>query len=147
MNTSHHQHDELSSSMRSESSSTSDFSSRRRSQGLRVSFGPLVTQHAIPQIDTLSKEERKSVWYSDKELRKITRRVKKIIKKKVEIDEREDCWRGLEYYVDERRTNYKPPSKEEALLVSDMRAAMDSAEAYTIYLETMDAELVNSCFQ
>ena len=134
------QHEDLGSSSHSDNSS-------RRNQKLRVSFGDSVTQYDVPLLDDLSKEERKSVWYSDKELRRIAKNVRKIVKKKVELDEREDCWRGLEYYVDQNKTNYKPPSKEEALLFSDMRAAQDSAEAYMIYLETMDAEMVNACFQ
>jgi len=35
---------------------------------------------------------------------------------------------------------------QEALLQSDMLAAQDTAEAYNIYLETMDPDVVNKCF-
>jgi len=35
----------------------------------------------------------------------------------------------------------------EALLQSDMLAAQDTAEAYSIYLEDMDPDIVNKCFR
>ena len=35
----------------------------------------------------------------------------------------------------------------DAILQCEMLGALDTAEAYSIYLETMDAELVNKCFQ
>ena len=144
MNTSQHGDYCLNSNSETSVSSCSD---RRRTRDgqLRVSFGE-DTEHTIPRRKALSKEERKMVWYTDKELRKISKQVRRIVKKKIELDEQEDCWRGLEYFMETNRTNYRAPSKEEAVLFSDMRAAQDSAEAYTIYLETMDADLVNACF-
>ena len=66
------------------------------------------------------------------------------------MNETVDSWRGLEYYSERersRRLSASPQTRQEAAMMSDLRAAQDCAEAYVIYLETMDAELVNPHFR
>ena len=64
----------------------------------RVSFGG-VSSTAIPRRDSFSTKQKKSMWYNEEELDRLRTKVKMVICEEVDLDESEDCWRGLECYI------------------------------------------------
>lgn len=64
----------------------------------RVSFEKAAFNQ-VPMLN-LSEAEKNEIWYNDKELSKLRKGVRKLVRKGQEkLDETEDCWRGLESYV------------------------------------------------
>lgn len=53
----------------------------------------------VPKWHDETEEDKKNVWYDKKELRRLQRRLIKVVRQEVPMDETEDCWRGLESYV------------------------------------------------
>ncbi|CAB9528294.1 expressed unknown protein [Seminavis robusta] len=125
-------------------SSTSASSSSSSSSSRRVGFENETWIYEVRHLETYTEREKKSMWYSERELCKLRKKIRKFVELEKDLDESVDSWRGLEFFANKK--NKKRFSREEAALLSDMRAAQDCAEAYMIYLETMDAEFVNSCF-
>ena len=68
-----------------------------------VSFGgeegSMICISHVPKWHDETEEDKKNVWYDKKELRRLQRRLIKIVRQEVPMDETEDCWRGLESYV------------------------------------------------
>lgn len=61
-----------------------------------MSFGEF-NQIPIPH-DT--EHHKNDVWYNDKELRTLRKKVEKLVRKgEGKLDQNQDCWRGLEAYV------------------------------------------------
>ena len=156
-----------------------------------VSFGDSITS-PIPKRSAYTKAERKSLWYSSKELHTLRKSVDKVLQDESELDESQDCWRGLEYWKAQQqrdesgeelqskvvmlhlmqasRDNQNKKKKKnrgegelslddckdleslgkylngDAIRSASQRAAQDLVEAYSIYLETMEVEEVDSSF-
>jgi len=139
-----------------------------------VSFAVDVSQTSESTY-TLTNGRKRDMWYSEDELGDMQDRLMRVIDGERGVDEGEDM-RGLEMYFDQDRTvmseecniimleHYGSVRKagmedsfdfeslgsslsEDAIRWGDMQAAQDSAEAYMIYLETMEPETVNPCFQ
>ena len=116
-------------------------------------------------------EDTKNSWYDSKELSKLRRKVGKLVRKGVSrVEATDDCWRGLETFAKEETEeeeeiikDYKEiatgaaPRPQEMHIVAQkflekvtlggtQTAAKDAADAYAIYMETMDPGLVQAFF-
>lgn len=74
---------------------------RRRRRRRVVSFGD-ATSSPVPTRSAYTEAEKKSIWYSGKELRKLRKNVDKVLLDESELDESQDCWRGLEYWKEKQ---------------------------------------------
>lgn len=142
-------------------------------QAKRVSFGN-VSERDATERHSFSEEQMESMWYNQDELKAIRRQLKRIVNRKVAMDTTQDCWRGLEAFVNSSRTSRYEKSIQPILKliwdsedagVSDptgvqsfavclnrkstedgiKRASQDFVDAYEIYRETMDGKHVDSC--
>ena len=138
----------------------------------RVSFGDV---QKSPKTYTLSSRAKRSMWYNEDELDDMRDHAARVVDKEIPMDESTDCWRGLERYLEADRsikneeTNFillehihsmrysgmndsfdieslANSLNENSVRAGEMQAAQDSAEAYMIYLETMEPEQVNQFF-
>jgi len=83
---------------RSSLSSQNDSTTSKGMPQKRVSFTK-ADFNQVPMLN-LSEAEKNEIWYNDKELSKLRRKVAKQVRKGEEkLDETQDCWRGLESYV------------------------------------------------
>lgn len=162
----------------------------RRRRRRVVSFGD-ATSSPVPKRSTYTEAERISIWYSSRELRKLRKSVDKVLLDESQLDESQDCWRGLEYWKAQQRRgesgeelqskvvmlqlmqasrdNLRKKTKnkggselslddckdleglgkylnQDAIRSAGQRAAQDLVEAYSIYLETIEADEVDASF-
>ena len=64
----------------------------------RVSFGGSDAINHVPKLHC-NPEDKRDMWYDTQELNEIRRKIREIIRHERELDEDEDCWRGLEVYI------------------------------------------------
>ena len=121
---------------------------------------------------TLTDGRKEALWYSDSELEDMEENALRMVREKCQEG---DDLRGLEFYTDEERCATTEERNcimlehlhsirasgmdssfdfetlgsclnRDSIKLGEMQAAQDLAEAYMIYLETMDPEMVNPCF-
>jgi hypothetical protein len=144
--------------------------------GRRVSFaGELV--ESMNSSYTLTPSRKQDMWYNKRELSELHEDLWCLIGNAHGVNEEEESMRGLELYMDSDRSSNSEDCNhillehlhsirragihddafdieslasslnETSIKIGDMQAAQDSAEAYMIYLETMDPDTVNSSFR
>lgn len=76
----------------------------------QVSFG----SKCYEEIPKAEEEEKTIIWYDKSELKDLRKQVKKLARKGLE-NESEDCWRGLEPYVQqyEKKKSGSPSDQEQ----------------------------------
>jgi hypothetical protein len=116
------------------------------------------------------------MWYNAEELAELQVGLWDLIDNTFEVEDEEESIRGLELYIDSHRSanleecnqimlqhlhsirkagmddsfdieSLASSLNEESIRISDIQAAQDCAEAYMIYLETIDVHTVNHCFR
>ena len=78
----------------------------------RVSFGGSDATNHVPKLHSTS-QEKKEMWYDTRELNTMRRKIKAIIRQEAELDETEDCWRGLETFVKRHHSSLTQTSEQE----------------------------------
>lgn len=138
-----------------------------------VSFSQEVSEGPDSSYE-LTTDTEEAMWYTPEELEDMEDRAVRVIDGEEKFEDGEDL-RGLEFYADSERTftteernlvmlehlqsissagmndsfNFETLGSclnRDSIKMGDMQAAQDSAEAYVIYLETMEPEAVNPCF-
>jgi len=69
----------------------------------RVSFGGSPCVSHVEKLHS-TEEEKTNMWYNVEELNSFRRTIRAIVQHKEELDETQDCWRGLETYIRDHRT-------------------------------------------